>query len=662
MSSPAQGGFFSTPAFELFRRGMETSTVKKFRGLNAYMPVTTLSSDWAIDLLNVIVGSDGALHKFRLPQVQSPFIPGSASGPNTFFDFQQANGTRQVLGTIGINIFKFTNNMTAVTLVENNPLNSGIWSFAEAQNVLYGTNGQRVRKWDGTNWYAWGLPVAPSAPVITEQAGGAISPTFGYEWGWSWKNSGATGSPVNVGTVSPASAQIGAGHLNKRYQAATNVDPPDPQIDTLVWFRTIDGGGQLYRIAEVNINTGAVVTFQSSAAITSAADGSGKFTIIVDDSPDSALDLITIGPLINNPPLQGKFVAYGQGRVLILNLVGAPQDIIYSGYETIVIGNPPECFPPNNRLRLSVGAEQVAGGGIIHAGVVAFSQTGHMYMLRGQLEDITSTAPVVFTEYLEELPWTLGCLSHFTIQPTPHGLVWLAGDKTVQLFDGYTEPQDISYSVYPILRTITPGTEGNAVAAYFNWLERDWYCLSVAVGGSTTNNRLIFWGFNASLQEIDVWVTTIQADFVGVVSTAALQRQLVIAAQGRLSIVPVAGDTLGGITQDFTITPATNGNLAAFWRSAYFGNDQPQRSKMFRYGRIATDQPLAAWQFQYYVVDDFNHPIAQPEFIGPVKPNAGKFAINRRAKRVSVEIDFPQADAPASVTELQLSVIPSSDR
>ena len=738
MSSNQMGGFYSTPAFELFRRGLQTKTIQKFRGLNVFTPVSSLTPEWAQAALNVIVGQDGSLHKFRVPQVQSPFIPGAASGPTSFFDFQQATGTRQVLGTVNTNIYKFTNNMTAVSLIDNNPLNAGIWSFAEAQNVLYGSNGQRVQKWDGTNWYAWGLPISTTTPTIVNtlativsfsldaaglgyvvgdvlnivQAGsvngqvtvtaigaggvittisvlslgsgyvaaaglattggtgagatitasnvaGQLSPQTGYEWSWSWKNSGATGSPINVSTAAPATAQTGSADVDKAFQLQVPYNPPDPQIDTVVWWRTVDGGGTLQRLAEVNINSG-VVSFNAATIIPVLV---GELYLgIIDDTPDANLDLATQAPLVNNPPIQGKYVAYGQGRVFILDLNGAPQDIIYSGYETILVGNPPECFPPNNRLRLSVGAETVSGGGVIQAGLVAFSQTGNIYMLRGQIEDIVTTSPVVFTQYLEELPWTLGCLSHFTVKSTPHGLVWLAGNKTLQLFDGYDPPQDISGPVYPILRSITPGTETQANAGYFNWLDRDWYVLTCATNGSLSNNTLIFWSFNNALEEIDIFPTSIQCDFVGVVESPTLQRQLVTAAQGRLSLVPVLSDQTGGLTQDFTINPATNAMLSAYWRSGYFGNDQPQRSEMFRYGRIATDQPPGAFKVTQVFCDDINFTMAQPLTIGPYKLKEPKFRINRRAKRCAIEINFPDQDVAASVIELQVSSIPSSDR
>ena len=657
------GGFFSTPTFELFRRGLEPRVIKRFHGLNAYLPLTALGPDWAQDLLNIIVNSNGQISKFRLPQQLS--APSAfQTGPQVFFDFQQANGVRQIFANISTSLAYFTGDGTAGPNVVSpaNPMNAGPWSFVEVANILIGVNGQKTVKWTGTDLLNIGIQAATAAPGVAIVAGN-LSPAFGYEWAYSYKSSGvAPGlngpSPVEVGTASPATAQTDGGGANHKYQlTATAPAPADPQFDTLVWWRTLDGGGDLFRLAEVNINTG-VVTFN---AVTVTVLGAIPYLQIVDNTPDSALDQTTRAPFLNNPPIQAKVAAVGQGRVVLMNLAGAPQDAIYSGYERIIIGNPPECFPPNNRLRLSIGAESIAGGGIIQAGVVMFSNTDKMYMLRGQMEDITDTAPVQFTQYLEELPWTLGCFSHATIAATPYGLVWLAGDKTVQLFDGHSQPQDISAPVYPILRNITPGAESACQGRYFNWLERDWYVLLVPYGGSLTPNRQIWWGLDRETSSIDIFVSTIPADGIGVVTTSKLQRQVLIGRAGQLFNLPVSSDTTGGLS-DLTIIPATNGQLPAFWFGGYHGNDSAQRAEMFRWARLITDQDAKAFQMRFNLVDDDLNPISAPYQTPLTKMPSSRLSINRRAKRCAPLIQFPVQDVSANVLELQVMSVPSADR
>lgn len=658
---------YSTPAFEVFRRALVTQAVQRFRGINVYHTLARLPPDWAQDCLNVVVSGSGGLSKMRLPVKLSAAIAGQNSGPSSFWDFQQGNGTRQTLAHFGASLYYFTNDLAAAALIENNPLNTGQWSFSPSSNILWGVNGQRAMKWTATNWWTWGI-VAPVNPVpVVGTIAGVLSPSNGgYFYWYAWKNS-VTNS---CGNITPAQASASGNLSNRAFQPIASA-PSDPQIDTVVWFRSLDGGGDPFRLCEVNINTGAILNPNSATAVAVSAGPAGNLQI-TDNTPDNALDQTTRGPLINNPPPLGYYTAVAQNRVFIFNLVGAAQSVAYSGYEQILFGRAEECFPPNNVLILSIGAEQIAGGGVIHAGIVAFSQTGRMYMLRGQVEDISLAVPVNFTQYLEELPWTLGCFSHFTIQSTPWGLVWLAGDKTVQLFDGHEAPYDISTALYPYLSQITPGTESQAVSGYFNWLERDWYVLLCATGGSLAANKMFLFAFNTPVgsdqpDSVEAFVSDIPArlggaTWVGLITTSKLQRMLCIAGQGFIQQLPVSSDTVGGITQDFTINPATAGMLNAYWRGGYFGNDMPQRSKIFRWMRLITDQSEKSFAATVRLVNDEQWTFKEPQILGPMSLGTTKLGINQRAKRCSIEIDFPSQDAPANVLELQVASIPTADR
>jgi hypothetical protein len=811
--------FASTPTFELFRRGLNTLVIQRFHGMNAYSTLAQLGPDWAQDCLNVIISGSGGLSKFRLPVKLTPAIGGINTGPSSFWDFQQGNGTRQVLSFFGNSLYYFTNDLSVSNFVETNALNAGQWSMAAANNILFGANGQRMQKWTGANWYQWGINAPTIAPtlgassptlgasftvgagqqvtlvraanvVTMTMAGGvsqlslnvgdvvtvfnAVAATFngsfkiasvvtpgiqytyaqtaandtavsgnltvpssnssftiaaaptgavrasgvvtitltqllsggygvipgqtyvtvagvtdtsfngtfpvivvnysvgtltyaqpgladatsgsgtltfgitstqgGWRYAYSWTN--ANGHESNLSPFSPATGNV----TNRVLWVTAGQVPTDPQVIGINWYRTLDGGGDFFLIPTT------ALSFNST---------------FFDGTPDAFVDTTQKGQLINNPPIQGKYVAVGQSRVFVANLTGAPGDIEYSGYEQILRGRPEESFPPNNRLHLSIGAEAVGGIGILQAGVVGFSQTQKMYMLRGQVEDITLSVPVNFTQYLEELPWTLGCLSHFTIQSTPYGLIWLAGDKTVQLFDGSSEPIDISTPIYPILRTITPGTENQCVSGYFNWLERDFYVLLAAVGGSLTLNKAFFFAANKTLgtntiESVEVFVSDIPASlgasWIGLVTTSKLQRMLCLGAQGFIQQWPVSSDTVNGITQDFTIIPATAGVLNAYWRSGYFGTDSPYRTKTFRWARLVADQDPSAFQAQFRYVDDEQRTFRNPEIVGPINFGTSRLGMNRKAKRASVEIDFPNQDTSINVLELHVAAVPTSDR
>lgn len=666
------GSFLSTPTYKLFERGLTVRAIQRFRGINAYTPLTRLGPEHAQDLLNVIVGGNGQLSKLRLPQSLSPAVGGFNAGPQRIFDFQQQNGTRQIFANLAEALYYFTWNPAGLQLnagvqaAAPAPALSGPWSFVTVNNIIIAANGQVMMKWTGTDWLGVGLPAPPLAPTVTLfGVAGNLSPAFGYEWAFAWKSSGASPalhgpSPIEVSTASPNSAQFGGGNNNAQFQVITG-EPNAPipaDFDTLVLFRTVDGGGDLFRACEWNVNTGAI-TFN---AANFQLQGVAPYLTIVDNCPDVNLDQTTRAPFLNNQPPVGKYLAVGQGRVVVMNLVGNPQMAAYSGIERILIGNPPECYPPNNRLLLSIGAESIAGGGIIQAGLVMFSDTDRMYMLRGQMEDITDTAPIVFTQYLIELPWRIGCFSHQTIQATPYGLIWLGADKKVRLFDGHDQPADISQAVYPILRNITPGAEANCIASYFEWLDRDWYVLLVPYNGSMTPNRIIFWSVwdnpQTGSREIDIFISSIPCDSIATITTPNLQRQLVIGQGGQLFTVPAASDTTGGIG-DQTVYPAQAGQLPAYWRSGYFGNDTPFRAAMFRWARMVADQ--GGFQGQVRLIDDDERPVTAPEILGPFEW-VNRLAINRKAKRCSIEIDFPVEDASINVLELQVASMPSADK
>jgi hypothetical protein len=813
---------YSTPAFELFRRGLTTQTVKNFRGISAYQSVTSLGPEWALDCQNVMVPGWGGLSKFRYPVAQSlAGISGSGAGPVFFTDFQQNNGTRQVVANFANNsLWALTADMTAKIAIDAGATDAPIWSMVEANNILFMANGQRMMKWTGANFWLWGIqpPTASlslgslnvnifsiqrAANVLTitlnfgniggtiyqplnllvgdtiTVAGNTGDPTMNGTFviativtpgeAYTVNQAGANSGPFNhaggAGTVSvpsesgvfsgatasraagvvvftlavpaytgilaanaglqivtsgwadptfngtfaitgltqgfgciqsftalqagPDSNAAGTGtittgvnfvtdkvygfsYVNQITGHVSNVGPsfilpgpvtnrilffgvpasPDPQVTGLIVFASLDSGADLFRTP--------------TSSITGASSS-------IDMSPDASLDASTQAPLLNNPPLQGNFLAVGQSRVFVANLTGATTDIIYSGYEQILLGRPEESFPPNNRLKLAIGASAIAGIGVLHHGVVAFSNLDRMYTLRGQLEDISISAPVQFSAFLEEMPWKIGCKSHASIQATPYGLLWWASDNTVQLFNfGSAQTgtasglQDMSRNVYPLLRQATPGYEYNAQSAYFNWLERDWYALLFSANGSVTPNQIIFWGLNTETSAIDVFPCNIPANSIGVITTNKLQKLLCIGTGDQIFNLPISQDTTGGVSPSpNTIIPNTENNLAAHWNSGYFGNETPTRSKMFRRALVVTDIPADPTNMTMTaaIVDNLQHNIRNPLLVGPVGvPTSGLASISMRGNRCSLQLTFPPIDASVNVLELSLGSIGTADR
>jgi hypothetical protein len=738
----AANSFYSTPAFELFRRALTTVAVTQFRGMNSFQTQNNVQPNFALDCNNVIVSDSGGLEKFRLPVVISPNIQ-QPSGPQSFWDFQYlASGvpTRNVVANYFNSLYSLSwqpNGQFNAVLIKTDPTLAGPWSMVEANNILFMANNVVMQKWLGTgSLEQWGIfapggtyansntpGLAPSVsaeavsfaidhvnvvngtinvfpgsvgefdfligtaqpiqftvagsalvalngmtialsggpltvdfghvqflfgtvtgiPNAANQAGGTLALAgpgallFGHQWAYAYENS-VTG---HIGNRSALSTNTGA--IASLPQFLTATAPTDPQVDTIVWYRNLDGGGVMFRVPNPNNNGGNWPIAQG-----------GLF--LLDNFPDVDLDTLTQANLINNPPPICKYLCKWQGRIIGANLLGAAQTFFWTGYEQILSGRPEESVPSNNMINLAIGAEEIAGVGAIMPGVVFWSSTGTMWMLLGALQDITQNAPVLWTDYLEEMPWTMGAYSHNTVCATPGGLVWLAQDKSVNVFNGVSAPQCISEAIVPLLASITPGTEQLAVGCYFNWQSRNWYGLIIAVNGSFTLNKIVFFALEQTTQNIDIFPTDIQADFISVLQTPNGQRMLTISQNGQLYQLPVNSMTTGGVNLNPT---ETAGELPARWKSGWFGTDYPYRSKMWRQGVLIADNQGFSATVRY--VDYRERTFRKPEVINQELEDE-IIELNNRAHLMSIEINFPKQDIDCAVLELHAGYIGTSDR
>jgi len=382
----------------------------------------------------------------------------------------------------------------------------------------------------------------------------------------------------------------------------------------------------------------------------------------VDVKIDGGLTLSIQAPLLNFPPIPAKYLAKFGERIYGFNLADGKSDAEYSAFEQVLTGRPEECFFPNNRLRLPIGADELAGGGVIQAGVIAFSRTNQMYMHRGIPEDITLTTPVRFSAVLEELPFAIGLASHFSIQSTPYGLVWLGADLNLYLYGGVGEPLNISGDVRPVLRATTAGTQDKIESAYFNYADRQWYVLAIAVNGALEHNRIVIVDMTPSAEEnLGIFVSDIQADGLRIVELTTGEQLLCLGQGGRIRKFKAISDTEGGMT----LAPnSTAGMLGAWWRGGYFGgNDpevltgRPQVVKLERWARVTADQ--GGFSLTAYLVDDETRTFRDPEVVnlGVIQGGTRK-AMNRKTRRVSYEIRFPAQDVSANVLALERAAIP----
>lgn len=615
-------------------RGLQPTVVRKFRGLNVWTSLAAVTPDQATALLNVIPSSDGTVGKLRIPTVLGS--AGHSDQPCRFKQYANSAGTRQVIAQQDLGIFAY-DTAWAITIVDVDSLNHALYDFIEANNLFFGTNGVKSFKWDGVTHSKWGIDAPATAPALGTVSGGSLTfvnggRTYIVSYGNSITGHVSNGSPVSAST----------GNLLNQEQEVDCIAPTDQQVDIAYLFSTVDGGGTYY--------------FNQSVAVVPLTAFS--FT---DNTPDANLNFAVVAPTINNPPPLGLYLANFQGRVIIMNLDDDPQGAAYSGYEWILLGRPEESYPPSNRLRLAIGADDMRGGGGVANGFVFFSRSDQMFFLRGTLQDITTVAPVQITTFLQQLPWQQGCFSHFSIQSTPQGLVWLGSDKTIQIFDGTNEPKCLSISISPILRTITAGTEDNARSAYFNFLERMWYCLAVSVNGSFLNNQIIVIDLDPNPDtNCGIFLSDLRADDMCAVDDADGMRQLVIDALGVMYKFLALSDAVGGVSNPIT---STSGILPGYWQSGPFGNEDSNVIKMFRWVNVVTDQ--SNFKVQTFMIgedNNFRYPTLLPPGGPAPLPASGKVPVNTVGRRAMYLIQFPQEDVSANLLELTNQCIPVAQR
>lgn len=199
------------------------------------------------------------------------------AGPSVFTgicygisDFQQANGTRQIVTVWGTKIIVLTavNGVWQLAqTVDDNVDNAAFWSMTASSNILYMANGKRMLKWTGTVLQKWGIrkpSVAPANPVVNNGAGG-VTLLVGRKYRAAYKNS-TTGTLSSASNASVSSGPATNATISTSINAVADA-AADPQIDTVVWYGTLDvADGVYYYLSEVPINKAGLTLLVDNTA------------------------------------------------------------------------------------------------------------------------------------------------------------------------------------------------------------------------------------------------------------------------------------------------------------------------------------------------------------------------------------------------------------
>lgn len=420
----------------------------------------------------------------------------------------------------------------------------------------------------------------------------------------------------------------------------------DTQIDKVVVYSTLDGGSVYYFNKEYDI-----------------VRPIGSWPDLFDRTPDSLLDTSRRGADYNFPPPLAHYVCEWGGRIYIACLEdgNGRADIMYSGVEAVNIGVCEESFPPRNRLRLAIGADDVRGIGAIQAGLIAFSKSNEMFMFRGIPEDVTGETFLQYSAYLEKLPWQTALMSHATLEPTDHGLMFISAQHSVSSYIGSGKPEDYSLAVAPYMRDITRGSEQSAVSAYYNYADRDWYLVGIPYNGSTKPSLILVVDLTEGEDNQGTFVLSIgEFDWIDYIEDPVSGAPMVVIAKDNvLSKLSLVNMTTHG-AQAVLGAPDAGHPLSAYWESGSFGSDSPGLVKTFRRADVISDRDT--WSMTAKVIDDSgSRTWENPETVTMAK-QGNRVAVNRKGRHCRLRLTFPEPDQDMNVTQVRLRMVATSTR
>src|SRR6266850_728106 len=197
------------------------------------------------------------------------------------------------------------------------------FDFVVSNNTCYMGNGTDMKKFDGTNFWKWGITSPSVTPTLTFAAGTAnIYASWNYLYTYYNSTTGHESSPSVI------SAGTGVQAL-KTVQIAVTAST-DPQVDQIRIYRTTDGGAQdPVEMQEISGSpfANATTTYTDSTADTSL--GARVAPAFFRNDPPTPSLLCTAG------------ICSAQGRIWTFR----NNTTYYSGLEEITFGVPEECFP-----------------------------------------------------------------------------------------------------------------------------------------------------------------------------------------------------------------------------------------------------------------------------------------------------------------------------
>lgn len=636
----------------------DSHTISRFKGLNKLDSPMLIKPSYALDCRNVLGNPDGQLWVSRDTSVLLDFTNpeyaaediaritaiGVLDDQNTSSNPRLAIQQAAVLIVADGPTYANPQLCTGIEL----PIAPGRLSFVQSNSVLYFSSGKAGGKLlpGDTQVYNWGIVQPPVPPNVLPPVAGPLTILIGYQYrvcfGFSKTGHWSTASVVSAST----------GPLTAESSVVTTPIPTDAQVDQIALFRNLDGGGDWYLLQDSIVN---LLAGPYPSNITVA----GKVVTYTDVTDDDTLeDSLQTPPYDNGVSPNGKYLCPSLDRILMCGILTDPTAVAYSGYDSINFGRPQESWPVFNKLAIGEGQTIPNGIGLTRYGYVIFTDNRDMYIVRGTLQDVTVSAVQTPSFRVDQLPFRIGCYSHYTIQSTPSGLVFLSDALKLMLFDGYYEPQALVPLISGLLATITPGLQDVLASAYYESLERKLYILALPVAGSQQNNMTILLDVDADQERnTGAWVTDQSIDDIVTVLNQDGSRH-VICAQSQLMSpnVPLNAGYISDLLLHYSeVDDPTTLMANAHWQSGYFGIrdedgiDEWAYIKLFRFLRWVSELPNITVLAR--LVDGDQYTFDNPLIVRMENYN-GVQAINAKCRACSLDLIFGQNVAAAPISAI----------
>lgn len=520
-----------------------------------------------------------------------------------------------------------------------------------------------------------GLP--DSGPYSRASFPGGLTATTGYLYGCCYGS-----SPVaHFSSLSAVSAITGP----LTNQAPVVLLPPstDPQVDEAALFRTQDGVDVQYL---TNDGSGLTAIPTTTGIVSAVTTGPfvGYYVWLDTQTDESLAQSGLTAPYDNGVSPNPKYLSVWLDRILGCGMLSDPTGVRYTGFDSINFGRPQMCWCAFNEVKIGQGEAYPCGMGVLrYGGMVFFGTNGRMYIYRGTLNDITVSSPTSLSFYAEELPYRTGLYSHYSVQSTPAGLVWLDDGFNLRIFEnsGFYPPRLLSPNLTQLFKRITPGSFDVIESAYINYLQRDWYLIAIPIDGSPTNNCLVVVDCNPdpNLNQ-GAFPTDYASNGLAWLQYADNSKHLITAMPympsaditsiaGILGEVPLIDNVNQGVTDQRNPYAANGPMPRASWRGGYFGirdesgEDEFSLIKMFRYTRHSTNIGTGLQVNSYLVGEDadFDKPTYIISDESPDEPFVD--GINVKGRALSLEVVFPDnAPAAPTLTTLMAAWVVTSER